>query len=62
MSSMHYKGYTARIEFDEADGIFWGKVLGLPNHTSISTSDPTDASNSASVRWGRGCFCGQAVV
>jgi predicted HicB family RNase H-like nuclease len=28
MSSMHYKGYTARIQFDEGDGIFWGKVLG----------------------------------
>ena len=41
MSSMHYKGYTARIEFDEADGIFWGKVLGLPNHTSISFEGQT---------------------
>jgi predicted HicB family RNase H-like nuclease len=30
MSSMTYKGYTARIEFDEGDGLFWGKVLGLP--------------------------------
>ena len=36
MSSMHFKGSTARIEFDESDGIFWGMVLGLPSHTSIS--------------------------
>ena len=41
MSSMHYKGYTARIEFDEADGIFWGKVLGLPSHTNISFEGQT---------------------
>jgi predicted HicB family RNase H-like nuclease len=29
MNSMTYQGYTARIEFDERDGIFWGKVLGI---------------------------------
>ncbi len=26
---MHHKGYTARIEFDERDNIFVGRVLGL---------------------------------
>ena len=26
---MNYKGYTARIEFDERDDIFVGRVLGL---------------------------------
>ncbi|NCN72181.1 MAG: type II toxin-antitoxin system HicB family antitoxin [Rhodoferax sp.] len=36
MSSMNYKGYTARIEFDEHDGVFWGKVLGLPAKESIT--------------------------
>ena len=36
MSSMNYKGYTARIEFSETDGVFWGKVLGLAPSTSIS--------------------------
>ncbi|GAB6142495.1 type II toxin-antitoxin system HicB family antitoxin [Methylosoma difficile] len=29
MNTMTYQGYTARIEFDERDGIFWGKVLGI---------------------------------
>lgn len=29
MSSMTYKGYTARIEFDERDNIFVGRVLGV---------------------------------
>lgn len=43
MSGMNYKGYTARIEFDEKDGIFWGKVLGLPATTSISFEGETVA-------------------
>lgn len=29
MNTMHYNGYTARIEFDERDNIFVGRVLGL---------------------------------
>ena len=29
MNAMHYKGYAARIEFDERDNIFVGWVLGL---------------------------------
>lgn len=29
MSAMQYKGYTARIEFDDRDNIFVGRVLGL---------------------------------
>ncbi len=29
MNTMTYAGYTARIEFDERDGIFVGRVLGL---------------------------------
>ncbi len=40
---MNYKGYTARIEFDEQDGIFWGKVLGLPATQSISFEGKTVA-------------------
>ncbi|MDP3478239.1 MAG: type II toxin-antitoxin system HicB family antitoxin [Desulfoprunum sp.] len=28
MNTMSYKGYTARIEFDERDNIFVGRVLG----------------------------------
>nr|WP_295772101.1 type II toxin-antitoxin system HicB family antitoxin [Rhodoferax sp.] len=43
MSSMTYKGYTARIEFDEGDAIFWGKVLGLPANTSITFEGETVA-------------------
>lgn len=29
MNSMNYKGYTARIEFDERDDIFVGRLLGV---------------------------------
>lgn len=29
MSSMTYKGYTARIEFDDKDNILVGRVLGV---------------------------------
>ena len=29
MNTMSYRGYTARIEFDERDGIFVGRALGL---------------------------------
>jgi predicted HicB family RNase H-like nuclease len=34
MNTMTHKGYTARIEFDERDNIFVGRVLGL--HAMIS--------------------------
>ncbi len=26
---MNYKGYTARIEFDERDNVFSGKIIGI---------------------------------
>ena len=29
MNTMYYNGYTARIDFDERDNIFVGRVLGL---------------------------------
>jgi predicted HicB family RNase H-like nuclease len=29
MNVMNYRGYTARIEFDERDNIFVGRVLGI---------------------------------
>lgn len=28
-NAMTYKGYTARIEFDDADSIFHGRLLGI---------------------------------
>ena len=29
MNTMSYKGYSARIEFDERDNIFVGRILGI---------------------------------
>jgi predicted HicB family RNase H-like nuclease len=29
MNTMNHGGYTARIEFDERDGLFVGRILGL---------------------------------
>ncbi|MCX7672514.1 MAG: type II toxin-antitoxin system HicB family antitoxin [Thiobacillaceae bacterium] len=36
MNTMHYKGFSARIEFDARDGLFVGRVLGLPETVRIS--------------------------
>ena len=29
MNGMNYKGYSARIEYDDRDGIFTGRILGI---------------------------------
>ena len=29
MNTMSYKGYSARIEYDERDNIFVGRILGI---------------------------------
>ena len=29
MNTMTYKGYTARVEFDDRDSIFVGRILGI---------------------------------
>ena len=29
MNTMSYKGYTARIEYDDEDGIFFGRISGI---------------------------------
>ena len=29
MNTMTYKGHTARVEFDDAEGIFSGRLLGI---------------------------------
>ena len=41
MNTMNHNGYTARIEFDERDNIFVGRVLGL--RTMISFHGETVA-------------------
>ena len=29
MNSMNFKGYTARVEYDERDDVFVGRILGI---------------------------------
>ncbi len=35
MNTLTYKGYTARIEFDERDNLLVGRVLGVPERISF---------------------------
>lgn len=35
MNTMSHKGYTARVEFDERDNIFVGRVLGIRSMISF---------------------------
>ena len=35
MNTMSHRGYTARVEFDERDNIFVGRVLGIRNMISF---------------------------
>ena len=38
-NTMNYKGYVGRIEFSEADGIFYGKVQGIRSLISYEGAD-----------------------
>jgi predicted HicB family RNase H-like nuclease len=42
MNTMNHKGYTARIEFDERDNIFVGRVLGMRSIISFHGETVTD--------------------
>ncbi|MBC3346875.1 type II toxin-antitoxin system HicB family antitoxin [Pseudomonas sp. SWRI196] len=42
MNSMTYKGYTARVEFDERDDIFVGRVLGVRDIISFHADSVTE--------------------
>ncbi len=35
MNTMSHKGYTARVEYDERDNIFIGRILGVRNFISF---------------------------
>ena len=42
MNTMNHKGYTARVEFDERDNIFVGRVLGLRTMISFHGETVTE--------------------
>jgi predicted HicB family RNase H-like nuclease len=35
MSVMSYKGYSARVEYDDADGVFFGRLAGIRDSVSF---------------------------
>ena len=37
-NGMKYKGYTARIDFDDRDDIFVGRILGIDGIISFAIS------------------------
>jgi len=49
MNSMSYKGYTARIEFDERDDIFVGRVLGVRDIISFHADSVAELCAELSV-------------
>lgn len=42
MNSLTYKGYTARIDFDERDNILVGRLLGIQDSVSFHADNVTD--------------------
>ncbi len=44
MNTMIYKGYKAKVTFDERDNIFWGKVLGVKDRITFEGMTVTELS------------------
>jgi predicted HicB family RNase H-like nuclease len=42
MNTMNHKGYTARLEYDERDNIFVGRILGLRSIISFHGETVSD--------------------
>jgi predicted HicB family RNase H-like nuclease len=42
MNTMTYKGYTARVEYDERDSIFVGRILGIRSIISFHGETVTE--------------------
>lgn len=42
MNKLTYKGYTARIDFDERDNIFVGRLLGIKDIVGFHADNVTD--------------------
>jgi predicted HicB family RNase H-like nuclease len=42
MNTMRYKGYTARVEFDERDNILVGRLLGIQDMVSFHADNVAD--------------------
>ncbi|HLS67969.1 MAG TPA: type II toxin-antitoxin system HicB family antitoxin [Kiloniellales bacterium] len=42
MNTMAYKGYSARIEYDDEDGIFFGKIAGITDGVGFHADNVAD--------------------
>jgi predicted HicB family RNase H-like nuclease len=42
MSTMSYKGYTARVDFDDDDGIFYGRIAGIRDGVGFHADTVSD--------------------
>jgi len=42
MNAMTYRGYSAWVEFDPRDNIFWGKVLGIKDSITFEGGTVAD--------------------
>jgi predicted HicB family RNase H-like nuclease len=45
MSTMSYKGYTARVAFDDDDGIFFGRIAGIRDGIGFHADTVSDLRN-----------------
>ena len=44
-NTMNYKGYVGSVEYSEADGIFYGKVLGIRSLVSYEGGNLKELEN-----------------
>lgn len=42
MSAMRHKGYSARVEYDDEDGLFHGKIAGIRDVVSFHATNVGD--------------------
>ena len=42
MNAMHYKNYSARIEFDDDDGVFVGRIAGIADTVTFHATNVDD--------------------
>lgn len=42
MSTITYKGYSARIEYDDDDGIFFGRIAGITDGVGFHADHAAD--------------------
>lgn len=49
MNTMNYKGFTARIDFDERDDIFVGRVLGVRDIISFHAASVSELKSQLSI-------------